>query len=164
MRPFSDFLYGFRSSWSTADLQTVVTDRIARVVNRPEATTQAVVLDIFKAFDSIWHTGFLHKFKSDRISGRIFGRISSFLRKRQIRVVLFSDSNIQLMLEFLEAPFFVLHFSYYALMAFLMLPWYCYLCWWYYCLFHVWSGIWSVATPRIGFWNWIWSMRDSGLG
>ena len=39
MRPFSDFLYGFRSSLSTADLQTVVTDRIARVFNRSEATT-----------------------------------------------------------------------------------------------------------------------------
>ena len=29
--------------------------------------------------------------------------------------------NIQLMLEFLKAPFLVLHFSYYTLMAFLML-------------------------------------------
>ena len=29
--------------------------------------------------------------------------------------------NIQLMLEFLKAPFLVLHFSYYTLMAFLMM-------------------------------------------
>ena len=29
--------------------------------------------------------------------------------------------NIQLMLEFLKAPFFVLHFSYYKLMTFLMI-------------------------------------------
>ena len=93
MRPFSDFLYGFRSSLSTADLRTVVTDRIARVFNRSEATTWAVVLDISKGFDSVWHTGFLHKFKSDRISGRIFGLISSFLRKRQIRVVLDGKSS-----------------------------------------------------------------------
>ena len=27
---FADFQYGFRSSWSTADLLTVVSDRIAR--------------------------------------------------------------------------------------------------------------------------------------
>ena len=30
---FSDFQYGFRSSWSTADLLTVVSDRTARLVD-----------------------------------------------------------------------------------------------------------------------------------
>ena len=29
----------------------------------------------------------------------------------------------------------------------------------------MWSGIWSVATTRIGFWNWIWSTRHwTGAG
>ena len=32
--PFSHFYYGFRSSRSTADLLTVVSDRIARAYNR----------------------------------------------------------------------------------------------------------------------------------
>ena len=45
---FSDFQYGFRSSRSTADLLTVVSDRIARAFNRSGAT-QAVTLDISKA-------------------------------------------------------------------------------------------------------------------
>ena len=35
---FSDFQYGFRSSGSTADLLTVVPDRIARAFNRSGAT------------------------------------------------------------------------------------------------------------------------------
>ena len=35
---FSDFQYGFRSSLSTSDLLTVVSDRIARAFNRAEAT------------------------------------------------------------------------------------------------------------------------------
>ena len=35
---FSDFQYGFRSSRSTADLLTVVSDRIARSFNRSGAT------------------------------------------------------------------------------------------------------------------------------
>ena len=74
---FSDFQYCFRSSWSTADLPTVVSDGIARSFNR-SGTTQAVALDIFKAFDRVWHAG-LHKLKSDGISGQIFGLISSFL-------------------------------------------------------------------------------------
>ena len=27
----------------------------------------------------------------------------------------------------------------------------------------MWSGIWSVATTRIGFWAWIWAMRHCGM-
>ena len=80
---FSDFHYGFRSSQSTADLLTVVSDRIARAFNRSGAT-QAVALDISKGFDRVWHTGLLHRLKSYRISGQIFGLISSFLRRLQV--------------------------------------------------------------------------------
>ena len=49
---FSDFQYGFRSSQSTADLLTVVSDRIARAFNRSGAT-RAVGLDISKVFDRV---------------------------------------------------------------------------------------------------------------
>ena len=49
---FSDFQYGFRSSQSTADLVTVVSGKIPRTFNRPEAT-RAVALDISKAFDRV---------------------------------------------------------------------------------------------------------------
>ena len=84
---FSDFQYAFRSSRSTAGLQTIVSDRIARVFNRSRAT-RAVALDISKAFDRVWHAGLLHKLKSYGISGQIFGLISSFLSNRRLRVVL----------------------------------------------------------------------------
>ena len=80
---FSDFQYGFRSFQSTADLLTVVSDRIARAFNRSGAT-RAVALDIFKAFDRVWHAGLLHKHKSYEISGQIFGLISSFLGNRRL--------------------------------------------------------------------------------
>ena len=46
---FSDF---FLSSRSTANPFTAVSDRIARAFNRSGAT-QAVVLNIFKAFDRV---------------------------------------------------------------------------------------------------------------
>ena len=49
---FSDFQYGFRSSQSTADLLTVVADRIARAFYRSGAIG-AVVLDISRAFDRV---------------------------------------------------------------------------------------------------------------
>ena len=57
---FSDFQYGFRSSRSTADLLIVVSDRIARALNRPGAT-QAVALDMFKLFGRFWHAVVLPK-------------------------------------------------------------------------------------------------------
>ena len=55
------------------------------------------------------------------ILGQVFGPISSFLINKRLQVVLDgrSSKNIELMLEFLEAPFLVLKFSYYILMTFL---------------------------------------------
>ena len=120
MWPFSDFRYGFRASRSTANLLTVASDRIARTFNRSGAT-RAVVLDIYKAFDKVWHSGLLHKLKSYEISGQIFGLISYFLSNRHLQVVLVLHKNIQLMIEFFKAPFLALHFSYNTLMTFLML-------------------------------------------
>ena len=89
---FSDFQYGFRSSRSTADLLTVVSDRTARAFNRSGAT-QAVALDMSKAFDRDWHAGLLHKLKSYEISGQIFGLISSFLSNRRLQVILDEKSS-----------------------------------------------------------------------
>ena len=89
---FSDFQYGFRSSRLSADLLTVVSDRIAKAFNRSGAT-RAVALDISKAFDRVWYAGLLHKLKSDGISGQIFGLISSFLSNRRLRVVLDGKSS-----------------------------------------------------------------------
>ena len=89
---FSDFQYGFRSSRSTADLLTVVSDRIARAFNRSGATP-AVALNISKAFDRVWHAGLLHKLKCYGISGQIFGLISSFLSNRRLGLVLDGKSS-----------------------------------------------------------------------
>ena len=72
---FSDFQYGFRSSRSTADLLTVVSDRTARAFNRSGAT-RAVALHILKAFARVWHSSLLHKLKSYEISGQISGLFS----------------------------------------------------------------------------------------
>ena len=89
---FSDFQCGFRSSQSTADLLTVVSDRIVRAFNK-SGSTLAVALDISKAFDRVWHAGLLHKLKCYRISGQIFDLISSFLSNRQLQVVLDGKSS-----------------------------------------------------------------------
>ena len=109
---FSDYQCGFRSSRSTADLLTVVSDRIAEAFNRSGAT-RTVALDISESFDRVWHAGLLHKLNFYGSSDQIFGLISSFLSIIQLRVVLDGNSLLEysvLMLEFLKGPFLVLHF------------------------------------------------------
>ena len=90
---FSDFQYGFRSSWSAAKLPTVVSDRIGKAYNRSEAI-QAVALDISKALNMVCHAA-IHKCKSYGISGQIFGLIPSFLSNRQLLVVLDGKSSYE---------------------------------------------------------------------
>ena len=70
----------------------MVSDKIARAFNKSGATG-AVALDISKAFDRFWHAGLLHKLKSYRFSGQIFGLISSFLSNRRLWVVLDGKSS-----------------------------------------------------------------------
>ena len=78
---FSDFQDDFRSSRSTADLLTVVSDRSTRAFNKFGAA-RAVALDISKAFDRVCHACLLHKLRS--YSGQIFGLISAFLSNRRL--------------------------------------------------------------------------------
>ena len=49
---------------------------------------RTVALDLSKTSNRVWHAGLLHKLKSYGISGQVFGLISTFLRNRQLRVVL----------------------------------------------------------------------------
>ena len=84
---FSDFQYGFRSSRTTADLLTVVSDIIATTFNMSE-TTRAVALDISIAFDRVWHAGLPQKLKFYGTSGQIFGLIYFFPSNKRLQVVL----------------------------------------------------------------------------
>ena len=62
--------------------------RIAKAFNRSGAT-RAVVLDILKAFNTVWHAGLLHNLKPYGLSGHILGLISYFVRKRWLQVISF---------------------------------------------------------------------------
>ena len=73
---FSEFQCDFKSSHSTPDLLTVISDRIASAFNR----AQAVVLDISKAFDRVLYVSLLCKLKSSRSSGQVFCLILSFCK------------------------------------------------------------------------------------
>ena len=84
---FSDTHYGFRSARSTADLLTLITDKIYHaLVKCGEA--KLIALDISKAFDEVWHKGLFHKLRSYGVSGKVFDIIKSFLSNRSLKVVL----------------------------------------------------------------------------
>ena len=83
---FSDFQYGFRFSRSTADLLTVVSDRIAWVFNGSGATP-AAALDISKASERVRHAEVVQKLKPYETSVLVFCIDSTFLSNRQLRVV-----------------------------------------------------------------------------
>ena len=80
------------------------------------------MLDISQAFDRVWHAGLLHKLSLIEFQVRylalflLFSVIGSFEWFWMESLC----KNVQLMLEFIKAPFLVLHFSCYTLMTFLM--------------------------------------------
>ena len=117
---FSHFQYGFRSSQFTADLLTIVSNRIAWAFNRSGAT-RAVALEYPRLLTGF---GMLVFFKNLSLMEFQVRYLALFL--------LFSvidgfewfwmeslHKNIQLMREFLKVPSLVLYFSYYTLIIFL---------------------------------------------
>ena len=78
---------GFRHSRSTGDLLSYITEHISRVLDR-QGESRSVALDISKAFDKVWHLGLLHKLRSYGITGPLHQLLASFLKDRQMSVVL----------------------------------------------------------------------------
>ena len=76
---FSDFQNGLRSCCSTADLLSVLSDKLPGFRS---GATQTVALDISKAFDMVWQKG-LHTNSSFQISDQVFNLMLSVLSERQ---------------------------------------------------------------------------------
>ena len=116
---FSDFQYGFRSSWSTSDLLTVKSDRIVWAFDRSGATV-AVAPDISKAFDMLvfFANLSLQDFQARYLAlFCLFSVIDGFKWFWMWNL----HKNIQSTLGSLKAPFLVQHFSCYTIMTFLMM-------------------------------------------
>ena len=110
-------LYGFRSSQSTADLLTVVSDRIARVFNS-SGGTRAVALDIFKAFERVLVFFTNLSLMQFQVRYLVLFLLLSVIGGFEWFCMGNLHKSIQLMLELLKAPFLILHFSYYTLITF----------------------------------------------
>ena len=60
---FSDLRYGSRAFRTTADILTVLSERIYNSLDAG-GEMRAIALDIFKASNKDWHAGLLHKLKA----------------------------------------------------------------------------------------------------
>ena len=49
---------------------------------------RGVFLDIFKAFDKVWHKGLIYKLKQNGVAGNLLKTLADFLKDRKQRVVL----------------------------------------------------------------------------
>ena len=54
---------------------------------------RSVFLDIFKAFDKVWHEGIIYKLKQNGISYDLLNILSDFLRNRKERLILNGQSS-----------------------------------------------------------------------
>lgn len=75
----------------------------------------------FKAFDRVWNTLLLHKFKFQGILGSVFDIILSFLRSKQLQVLFDQKLLQEHSVNAGELPQLLLRFSFYTLMKFLMM-------------------------------------------
>ena len=79
---------GFRKEHSTMiNLKRMYTHAYSRSTRatHPEYTVM-VFFDAKKAFDSVWHTGLLHKAMKDGLPGRVIRFLRAWLNNRQLRV------------------------------------------------------------------------------
>lgn len=77
--------FGFRRSHSTAQQLARVAEHIAHNLNLKKSTGM-FLLDIEKAFDTVWHEGLLHKLVISDIPLPLVKLIQSYLDQREFRV------------------------------------------------------------------------------
>ena len=80
---------GFSTGDSTVNQLLYITHKIFTALeDYPSRETRAVILDISKAFDKVWHDGLIFKLESYGISGPLLGLINSYLANRYQHMVL----------------------------------------------------------------------------
>ena len=88
-KPLNPNQPGFRPSGSCINQLLAITHEIFEAFDcYPSLKVRSVFLDISKAFDKVWHEGFLFKLKSMDISGELYNLLENYLLGRFQRVVL----------------------------------------------------------------------------
>ena len=89
---FSDLQYVFRAFRTTADILTVLSERIYNSLDAG-GETRAIALDISKTFDQVWHAGLPYKLKAYGVGGPILHILESFSQERSLKVILDGQSS-----------------------------------------------------------------------
>lgn len=84
--------FGFRSSHSTVQQLTRVSEHISHHLNLKKSTGM-FLLDIEKAFDTVWHEGLLYKLISYGIPMELVKLIQSYLKNRKFVVHIGTDRS-----------------------------------------------------------------------
>ena len=80
---------GFRPSDSCVNELIAITHEIFETFDcNPSPEVRSLFLDISKAFNKVWHTGMICKFKSMIISGELYNLLENYLSNRFQRVLL----------------------------------------------------------------------------
>ena len=80
---------GFRPGDSTTNQLLYLVNEIHQAFENPKSLeVRAVFLDISKAFDKVWHNGFIFKLKQNGVSGNLLKFFQNYLNNRKQRVVL----------------------------------------------------------------------------
>ena len=80
---------GFRPGDSCSNQLLCLVNEIHKAFENPKSLElRAILLDISKAFDKVWHDGLLFKLKQNGVSGKLLKKIESYLHNRKQRVSL----------------------------------------------------------------------------
>ena len=82
---FSKFQSGFRKHRCTTDQILRLADEAHQAIHTKQCTL-AIMLDLEKAFDLVWHRGLLYKMEKLGLKGNIVQFVADFLTNRTIRV------------------------------------------------------------------------------
>ena len=91
---------GFRPGDSTTNQLLYILDEIHQAFHSTKSLeVRAVFFDISKAFDKVWHDGFVFKLEQNDISGNLLKLIQNYLNDRKQQVVIngsyYDYSNIE---------------------------------------------------------------------
>ena len=92
---------GFRKGQSTAlNLKRMYTHAYTRSIRSTHPTSSAMIFfDAKKAFDSVWHTGLLHKAMKDGLPGIFIRFFRSWLQDRTLRIRIGTTLSNQIKME-----------------------------------------------------------------
>lgn len=87
-----DFQFGFRKGHSTTH-QAMRIENFIVSNKRRKWSTGMVLLDIEKAFDSIWHDGLIYKLVKLKLPAFLIGMVNAFIRNRKFAVHINNDKS-----------------------------------------------------------------------